>query len=132
MFNFRSLILLAPISYLIHHYEEHIVFNFREWRTRYFLDNNQVSTEEILIWLSIFLLIIVFIHMIKGSRASSHLILFFLMTTQVMNALFHVFFSIYFNDLSPGTITAVLLYLPTNYLIINYSQYLHLNTRDIQ
>ena len=29
-----------------------------------------------------------------------------------------MFFSFYFNDFSPGAITAVLLYLPVNYLII--------------
>ena len=40
------------------------------------------------------------------------------MTTQVVNAFFHVFFSFYFNDFSPGAITAVILYLPVNYLII--------------
>ena len=39
------------------------------------------------------------------------------MTTQVVNACFHVFFSFYFQDFSPGAITGVLLYLPVNYLI---------------
>jgi hypothetical protein len=43
--------------------------------------------------------------------------MFFLMTTQVVNAFFHIFFSLYFLDFSPGAITAVLLYLPVNYLI---------------
>jgi hypothetical protein len=55
--------------------------------------------------------------MIKKNRASAHIILFFLMTTQVINAFFHVFFSFYFLDFSPGAITGVLLYLPVNYLI---------------
>ena len=41
------------------------------------------------------------------------------MTTQVVNAFFHVFFSFYFSDFSPGAITGVLLYLPINYLIFN-------------
>ena len=39
------------------------------------------------------------------------------MTTQVVNAFFHVTFSLYFLDFSPGAITGVLLYLPVNYLI---------------
>ena len=39
------------------------------------------------------------------------------MTTQVVNALFHIFFSLYFLDFSPGAITATALYLPANYLI---------------
>ena len=117
MNDFRNLIVLAPIAYLIHHFEEHVVFNFREWRTSYFPDNNQVSTEEILIRLTTFLLIIIFIHIIKRNKASAHLILFFLMTTQIINAFFHIFFSFYCHDFSPGTITALLLYLPVNYLI---------------
>ena len=40
------------------------------------------------------------------------------MTTQVVNAFFHLFFSFYFYDFSPGAITAALLYLPINFLII--------------
>ena len=40
------------------------------------------------------------------------------MATQVVNAFFHMFFSVYFADFSPGTITAILLYLPINYLIV--------------
>ena len=34
-----------------------------------------------------------------------------------MNAFFHVFFSFYFLDFSPGAITGVILYLPVNYFI---------------
>jgi len=40
------------------------------------------------------------------------------MTTQVANAFFHIFFSIYYNDFSPGLITAICLYIPINFLII--------------
>ena len=43
--------------------------------------------------------------------------MFFLMTTQVVNAFFHIFFSFYFSDFSPGAITGLLLYLPVNYMI---------------
>ena len=45
-------------------------------------------------------------------------LLFFLMATQVVNAAFHIFFSLYYSDFSPGTITAIFLYLPINFLII--------------
>ena len=117
MRGFKNLILLAPLAYLIHHFEEHIVFNFREWRLKYFLDNNSLSTEEILIRLTALLLIIIIFHTIKKNRGSAHVAMFFLMTTQVVNACFHVFFSFYFQDFSPGAITGVLLYLPVNYLI---------------
>ena len=63
------------------------------------------------------LLIIIIIHSIKKNRGSAHVVMFFLMTTQVVNAFFHIFFSLYFLDFSPGAITATLLYLPVNYLI---------------
>ena len=102
---------------MIHHFEEHIIFDFREWRLSYFLDNNSLSTEEVLLRLLAVLLIMIFLHSIKRNRPSAHIILFFLMTTQVVNAFFHVFFSFYFYDFSPGVITGVLLYLPVNYLI---------------
>ena len=117
MKEFRNLIILAPLIFALHHFEEHIIFNFREWRLKYFLDNNALSTEEILIRLISLLLILVIVHIIKKNRGSAHVVMFFLMTTQVVNAFFHIFFSLYFLDFSPGAITAVLLYLPVNYLI---------------
>ena len=117
MKKFKNLIILGPLIYVIHHFEEHIIFNFREWRLKYFLDNNSLSTEEVLLRLLAVLLIWVFIHSIKKNRASAHVILFFLMTTQVVNSIFHVFFSFYFLDFSPGAITGVFLYLPANYFI---------------
>ena len=117
MKKFSNLIVLGPLVYVVHHFEEHIIFNFREWRIRYFLDNNSLATEEVLLRLLAVLLIWIFLHSVKRNRASAHVILFFLMTTQVINAFFHVFFSFYFLDFSPGAITAVLLYLPVNYLI---------------
>jgi hypothetical protein len=115
--KFRNLIVLGPLIYLVHHFEEHIIFNFREWRLNYFADNNALSTEEVLIRLAVVLLLAIYIHLIKQNKASAHIVLFFLMTTQVVNACFHVFFSFYFQDFSPGAITGVLLYLPVNYLI---------------
>ena len=118
MNKFKNLIVLGPLIYAIHHFEEHVIFNFRQWRLSYFSDNNSITTEAILIILISQLLIFIFVHLIKNNRGSAHLVLFFLMTTQVINAFFHMFFSFYFNDFSPGAITAVLLYLPVNYFII--------------
>ena len=117
MKDFRNLIVLSPLIYVIHHFEEHIIFNFREWRLSYFYDNNHLSTEEVLLRLLAVLLIMIFLHSLKRNKPSAHIILFFLMTTQVVNACFHVFFSFYFLHFSPGAITGVLLYLPINYLI---------------
>ena len=117
MKEFKNLIVLGPLIYALHHFEEHVIFNFREWRLRYFLDNNALPTEEVLIRLISLLLIVTFIHLIKNNRGSAHIVLFFLMTTQVVNAFFHIFFSFFFSDFSPGAITGLLLYLPVNYLI---------------
>ena len=126
MNRFKNLIVLGPLIYAIHHFEEHVIFNFREWRLSYFSDNNSITTEAILIILISQLLIFIFVHLIKNNRGSAHLVLFFLMTTQVINAFFHVFFSFYFNDFSPGAITAVLLYLPVNYFIIRVFHYIRI------
>ena len=116
--KFSNLIILGPLIYVIHHFEEHIIFNFREWRIRYFLDNNSLATEEVLLRLLAVLLIWIFLHSVKRNRASAHVILFFLMTTQIVNAFFHVFFSFYFLDFSPGAVTGILLYVPVNYFIL--------------
>ena len=118
MKDFKNLIVLGPLIYALHHYEEHVIFNFREWRLRYFSDNNPSSTEEVLVALISLLLITIVIHLIKSNRGSAHIVLFYLMTTQVANAFFHIFFSIYYYDFSPGVITATLLYLPVNLIII--------------
>ena len=117
MNQFKNLIVLGPLIYAVHHFEEHVIFNFREWRLRYFLDNNALPTEEVLIRLISLLLIVTFIHLIKNNRGSAHIVMFFLMTTQVVNAFFHIFFSFYFSDFSPGAITGLLLYLPVNCMI---------------
>ena len=108
MTEFKNLIVLGPLIYAIHHFEEHIIFNFRDWRLTYFADNNAIATEELLIRLISLLLIMVFIHLVKNNRGSAHIVLFFLMTTLVVNALFHLFFSFYFADFSPGAITCLL------------------------
>ncbi len=118
MNKFENLLALSPLVYIIHHAEEHIIFNFREWREKYFLDNNFLSTEEMLMRIIGVFLIIFFIHLVTKNRPSALIALFFLMGSQVVNAIFHTFFSLYYNDFSPGTVTAILLYLPLNYFII--------------
>ena len=99
MKKFNNLIILAPLAYAIHHYEEHIIFNFREWRLKYFLDNNHIPTEAVLCILISVLLLAVFFQLISRKRATAHILLFFLMATQVVNAVFHIFFSLYYSCL---------------------------------
>ena len=119
MNRFNNLIVLGPLVYAIHHFEEHIIFNFIEWKLQYFHHSAAaLSTEAILSILTCILVIFAFLHLVKNNRASAHVILFLLFAIQVINAFYHIFFSFYFNDFSPGAITSVLLYLPVNFLIV--------------
>ena len=68
MKEFRNLIILSPLIYVLHHFEEHIIFNFREWRLTYFLDNNSLSTEEVLLRLLAVMLVFVFLHSIRRNK----------------------------------------------------------------
>ena len=118
MDKFKHLIVLGPLIYAIHHFEEHIIFNFIEWKLQYFKHSAAaLSTEAILSILTCILVIFAFLHLVKNNRASAHVILFMLFAIQVINAFYHIFFSFYFSDFSPGVITAALLYLPVNFLI---------------
>jgi len=133
MTKFKNLIILSPLAYVLHHFEEHIIFNFRDWRLTYFQDNNSLSTEEILVRLLVVLLIFIFVHSVRKNKGSAHVLLYFLMTTQVVNVFFHIFFSLYFLDFSPGVITGILFYLPINYLIFKaaINEGLLNNTKEI-
>lgn len=117
--EFKNLIVLGPLIYAIHHFEEHVVFNFIEWKVKYFQHSAaSMSTEAILSILTSILVIFALLHLVKNNRASAHVILFILFSTQIINALFHIFFSLYYNDLSPGVVTGILLYLPANFFIV--------------
>ncbi len=115
--EFNGLLLLAPLAYAIHHLEEHVLFNFREWRLRYFPDNNAIPTEAVLSILMAVTLVFIILHLKVGSRYSAWAVIVFLMASQVANVMFHVGFGIWFADFSPGTITALTLYVPANYFI---------------
>ena len=119
MKEFKNLIVLGPLFYAIHHFEEHVVFNFIEWKLKYFYHSAAaLSTEAILSILVCVLIVFVLLHLVKNNKASAYVILYVLFTIEIINALFHIFFSLYYSDFSPGTITAVLVYLPGNYLIV--------------
>ena len=123
MDQFKNLIVLGPLIYAIHHFEEHIIFNFIEWKLQYFQHSAAaLSTEAILSILTCILVVFALLHLVKNNRASAHVILFILFAIQIINAFYHIFFSIYFSDFSPGVITAALLYLPVNFLIVRMVQ----------
>ena len=58
------------------------------------------------------------VHLVKNNKASAQVVMFMFFAIQVVNAFYHIFFSFYFSDFSPGTVTAFLLYLPVNFLIV--------------
>ena len=119
MKTFNNLIVLGPLLYAIHHFEEHVVFNFIEWKLKYFNHSAAaLSTEAILSILVCVIVFFIFLHLVKNNRASAYVILYILFAIQIINAFFHIFFSLYFNDFSPGAITSVLVYLPGNFLIV--------------
>jgi len=119
MKKFNNLIVLGPLLYAIHHFEEHVVFNFIEWKLKYFNHSAAaLSTEAILSILVCVIVVFIFLHLLKNNRASAYVILYILFAIQIINAFFHIFFSLYFNDFSPGAITSVLVYLPGNFLIV--------------
>jgi hypothetical protein len=114
---FNTALLLAPLAYAIHHGEEHLAFNFRAWRLRYFPDNNALTTEAVLVVLISIGLVYLLLHATIRTKVTAWVVMTFLMATQVHNALFHLGGTLWFNDFSPGLITALLLYLPVNLVI---------------
>lgn len=116
--QFQTALLLAPLGYALHHIEEHIIFNFREWRLKYFPDNNHLSTETVLAILMAITIVYLLLHALRQTRTSAAMAVLFLMATQVHNALYHLGGTLLFMDFSPGLITAILLYAPVNVLIV--------------
>lgn len=116
--SFNSTLLLAPLAYAIHHAEEHLLFNFRAWRIKYFPDNNGLSTEAVLAVLISVALVYLLLHASIRNRVSAFCVLLFLMATQVHNALFHLGATLVFADFSPGLVTAMALYVPVNLIIV--------------
>lgn len=114
---FSTALLLAPLVYAIHHAEEHLLFNFRAWRLRYFADNNALSTEAVLVVLMSVSMVYLLLYATIRTKVTVWVAITFLMATQVHNAIFHLGATIVFRDFSPGLITAMVLYLPANWLI---------------
>lgn len=116
--NFSTSLLLAPIAYAIHHFEENVVFNFREWRLLYFPDSNALSTELVFMIITSVTLIYVISHNIFQNSASAKSAILFLFASQLHNVLFHAGATLMFQHFSPGLYTALLLYLPVNAFIV--------------
>lgn len=110
-------LLFAPLAYCIHQIEES-TGAFRTWRLRHFPDNNSLPVEYVFVILTALTLFLIILFSIRKSKPTAQFVVLFLMATQVQNAFYHVGAGIYFADYSPGTITALLLYLPINFYIV--------------
>ena len=85
MKKFNNLIVLGPLLYAIHHFEEHVVFNFVEWKLKYFYHSAAaLSTEAILSILVCVIAVFVFLHLVKNNRASAYVILYIFFAIQVL------------------------------------------------
>ncbi len=118
--SFGTSLLLAPLAYVFHHYEEHMIFDFgfRAWRLLYFPNNNPLSTELVFLILTGITLMYIVLYQTLKSKAAAHSILLFLMASQVQNVFFHAGGTLYFWHFSPGLYTGILLYLPVNAFIV--------------
>ncbi|GAA3509969.1 hypothetical protein GCM10022393_23680 [Aquimarina addita] len=116
--TFSSSLLLAPLAYSIHHFEEK-EGNFRTWRAKYFLNNNPLTTEYVFIVITFISILFIFLFSIRKSKPTANVVVIFFMMSQFINAFFHIGAGIFFMDYSPGTVTAILLYIPINLLILH-------------
>jgi len=116
--TFQTSLLFAPLAYAVHHFEEHLIFNFRAWRLLYFPDSNPLTTEAVFVILTAITLVYIILHAVFENRASAQSAVLFLMATQVNNVIFHAGGTVVFQTFSPGLITGLLVYLPVNALIV--------------
>jgi hypothetical protein len=116
--DFKLSLLLAPLAYALHHFEESIIFNFRAWRQKYFWNTIPLTTETVFVILTAITLIVIITHMVLDSKASAQIFILFVIATQVHNIFFHAILTLVFWDFSPGLITAVILYAPVNTVIL--------------
>ena len=110
-------LLFAPLAYCVHQIEES-TGAFRTWRLRHFPNNNSLPVEYVFVIVTALTLFLIILFSIRKSKPTAQFVVLFLMATQVQNAFYHVGAGIYFADYSPGTITALLLYLPVNFYLV--------------
>ncbi len=111
--SFQAALLFAPLAYCVHHVEEK-AGGFRPWKNQYLPDNNPLTTEYVFVLLTAITLVFFVLFAIRKSRATAAAAVLLLMATQVNNAIFHIGAGLIFRDYSPGTMTALFLYLPVN------------------
>ena len=114
---FQAALLLAPIVYCAHQIEES-AGGFRIWRGRHFPTNNPLPGPHVFAILTALGLLSIFWFTVRRSKPTAAFALLFFLTTQLHNVFYHVGAGVYFADYSPGTVTAVALYLPINLFLL--------------
>ena len=108
--TFRRLVLLAPAAFLLHVFEE--APRFVAWTRLYpSVFSSTLSNTVFAVTNSVYMLIVVVAVVLCAFRSAVTLglaVIAFLFS----NALFHIAFTVFSGIYSPGTVTAILLYVP--------------------
>lgn len=110
-------LLLAPLAFCLHQIEES-AGGFRAWRGRHFPLNNTLPGPHVFAILTALGLFCILWFTVRRSKPTAALALLFYLTMQLHNVVYHVGAGLYFADYSPGTVTAVLLYVPINLFLL--------------
>lgn len=110
-------LLLAPLAYCLHQIEES-AGGFRAWRERHYGIAGPAPNPHLFAILTALGLLCILWFSVRRSKPTAALALLFYVTMQLHNALYHVGAGLYFADNSPGTVTALLLYLPINLFLL--------------
>ena len=113
----QTALLLAPIAYCVHQIEES-AGGFRVWRGRHFPSNNPLPGPHVFAILTALGLLSIFWFTVRRSKPTAAFALLFFLTTQLHNVFYHVGAGLYFVDYSPGTVSAVALYLPLHLFLL--------------
>lgn len=115
--NLQIAFLFAPLAYCLHQIEES-TGAFKVWRQKHFHSSSSLPDIYVFVALTAISLFLIILFSIRKNKSSAIFVILFFMTTQVQNILYHIGTSIYFADFSPGTLTALVLYVPVNFYIL--------------
>ena len=117
-FTYRKALWLVPIAFLIHLIEE-IAFNFWEWEINY-LGAEWPFSDFIIFNLILMVLyfVLIILHHFWTNRPTALIALIAFLGVQFHNAIFHLYFTIYYGVYSPGVVSGLVAYIPLNCVLI--------------
>ncbi len=117
-FTYRKALWLVPIAFLIHLIEE-IAFNFWEWESNYLGTD---TTFDFFIIFNLILMVLYFVliilHHFWTNRPTALICLIAFLGVQFHNAIYHLFFTLYYGVYSPGVVSGLVAYIPLNCVLI--------------